>query len=110
MANKIIQFIPFDFHQKHHRTRRATKRQLVNRKRFIELEGIKLALTLKEEDYDRAYKQTYLHQKNIVMPQDSEKWFFDNVYGNITPDKLNDQRVHELNHMDMMQNSSIFYN
>lgn len=102
LANKIIQFIPFDFHQKYNKTRRATKRQFINRKKFIELEGIRLAMTLQEKDFDKAYRQTYFKQKNIVMPEEAEAWIFNNVYGNITPDALNDQRVHELNHMDMM--------
>lgn len=49
-------------------------------------------------------------QKKVVEPKDATGWLEKNVYGHITPDQLNDDRIEELNSMDYMQNSSIFYN
>ena len=46
----------------------------------------------------------------MVEPQDAERWIYQCVYGAIMPDQLYDDRIEELNAMDYMQNSSIFYN
>ena len=45
-----------------------------------------------------------------MEPDDATRWLYRNVYGSITPNQLNDDRIDELNAMDYMQNSSIFYN
>ena len=56
----IINKIPFDFHQRKNKNKALTKKNMVNRVKFIELEGVRLALTLNDQDYDHAYNQVYL--------------------------------------------------
>ena len=52
--------------QRRHKSRAATKKQIVGRKKFIDIEGVRLALTMTEKDYDYAFQQAYLKQKHAV--------------------------------------------
>ena len=56
LANKIILNIPFDFHQRKSKSKEITKKKIVDRKKFIDIEGIRLAITMTEKDYDYAYE------------------------------------------------------
>ena len=44
LVNKIIVNIPFDFHQKKYKTKEKTKERFVNRKKVIDIDGVRLAL------------------------------------------------------------------
>lgn len=48
LVNRIIRVIPFDFHQRHSKTKEATKRRFVNRKKMIPIDGVQLAVNLTE--------------------------------------------------------------
>ena len=91
-------------------TKEATKKRIINRTKVIEVDGVKISLNLNEEDYDNAYEKMYLREKNIVKPDQTFGWIERCIYGDITSEGLNDQRIKELNSMDMMANSSIFFN
>lgn len=110
LLNRIIQKIPFDFYQLQSKTKEATKRRFVDRKKMIDIDGVKIAIQLTEKDYDHAYQQVYLHQRDIIGPDDAYDWTKRCIYGDISPEQLTEERINELNEMDMMQNTSIICN
>lgn len=53
---------------------------------------------------------TYYGKYDFIEVKDATAWIQRNLVGNITKQLLDDQRMIEINELDMMQNSSIIYN
>ena len=48
--------------------------------------------------------------KEVVSPKDATKFIQDCIVGDITKQKLDEQRNKEVSSLDMMQNTTIIYN
>lgn len=40
LANKIVDQIPFDFHQRNYKTKEESKKKYINKKRVIEIDDV----------------------------------------------------------------------
>ena len=76
---------------------------------FVELEGVKLRVNLTEADYEEARDGALMQDSVIVTPERAAAWMRRNIPGNITKEELDYARFREIQSLDMMQNSSIFY-
>ena len=91
------------------KTHEQTKRFYTLKPRSIMVEDVHIKIQLKEEDYDSMFKRIVVSEKKLIHEDLAVKWIENNIVGDITKEKLDDQRHQEITNCDMMQNTSIIY-
>jgi len=102
MANKIVNEIPFDFHQRYNATKAKTKQKFINKTKTIEIDNVPLQIIINSSDWDYAYKKKYLKHPCVIEPQDSIAWIERVMFGDINPKALEVMRAKEINSLDML--------
>lgn len=86
-----------------------TKKYYTRGTRFVSLCNVWIKIKLDPDDYDHAFKQTVLKEKQIVPPEDAERWLNTNLICNPTKYDLDMQREKECSVMDVMQTTNMLY-
>ena len=73
------------------------------------VDGINIVVCFSKEHFDYAYDRFYFKEDKLIEPNMACEFIEQSIYGDINSEKLNNQRINELNTMDMMQNANIFY-
>lgn len=86
-----------------------TKRKLT-RSHEVDVEGIKMKIKLKPDDFNDLKEKMIVETKEGFIPKERAlEWIEDTIVGGINKDLLDQQRLKEINQLDLMQNTSIIY-
>lgn len=81
----------------------------VNKKRKVEVYFKKIFIKLKPNSFKRIWEKRLENEKNYIEPIKAIRFIEENTVGGITKGELDDERIKEINGLDMMQNSSIVH-
>lgn len=88
------------------------RHKFVNKERDVEVvDGVTIRIKLNEHNYMKILtKLQYGEKKNFVEERNAIKWIEETMVGPVTKEILEKERFHELDGLDMMQNTGIIYN
>ena len=87
-----------------------TKKRFVNKNRLIYVYAKALRVNLPERYFNIIHAKRLQGEKTeFIEPKHATNFIETAIYGKITKTMLDDERVRELNAMDMMQNQSIIH-
>ena len=87
------------------------KHKFVGKKRTVEVEGVAIDIRLNEKNYMGILtKLQYGEKKHFVEERHAIAWVEETVVGPVTKELLEQERLLELDALDMMQNTGIIYN
>lgn len=109
LADRIIKALDMDLDEKL-RPYEQTKRKLTTREHKVRLEGVFIKIKLSNDEFERLYLKKLHSETQFIKPEEASSWVNKFIVGKFTKDILDNQRVKEINSMDMMQTQSIVYN
>jgi hypothetical protein len=108
MGNKIIDSMNLDLFQLR-KSKHKTMQRWTSRPKPVQVFSKKVYIHLTKKDFKLIWSRKLSGVYNIIEPVDATKFIKRSLTGTITKEMLDDARVAEINGIDMMLHTTIFY-
>ena len=96
LIQRIIENMDFDLLQER-RSHAATKKLFTKYKNKVLVNSVNIIVKMTDEGFNQIFENLILENKELVPPDEAHYWVLENLVGEITKEKLENQRILEVN-------------